>query len=97
MGGLGMLAIQSLKLFRQNPISRKYVLRAFMAGLMMFVLFGLNPETDAVAHFVGFVTGLLLGGILISLPRTWRSPEIDLAAGLILCGLVAVSGGLAFH
>jgi membrane associated rhomboid family serine protease len=97
MGGLGMLAIQSLKLLRQNPISRKYVLRALMAGLMLFVLFGLSPETDVVAHFVGFITGLLLGGILMSLPRSWRNPKINLAAGSILCGLVVVSGLLAFR
>jgi hypothetical protein len=62
MGGLGMLAIQSLKLLRQNPINRKYVLRALMAGLMLFVLFGLSPETDVVAHFIGIMAGLLLGG-----------------------------------
>jgi rhomboid protease GluP len=97
MGGLGMLAIQSLKLLRQNPISRKYVLRALMAGLMLFVLFGLSPETDVVAHSVGFVMGLLLGGVLRSLPRSWRNPKMDLAAGFMLCGLMVLSGVLAFR
>ena len=92
-----MLAIQSLKFLRQNPISRKYVLRALMAGLMMFVLFGLSPETDVVTHFVGFVTGLLLGGLLLLLPRSWRNPKIDLAAGIILCGLMVLSSALAFR
>ena len=68
-----------------------------MAGLMMFVLFGFSPGKDVVAHFVGFVTGLLLGEIPLSLPRSWRNPKIDLAAGIILCGLGMVTGGLAFR
>jgi len=96
MGGLGLLAVHSVTLLRHGAAGRKYVLRGLLAGLMLFVLFGLSPETDVVAHFGGFVAGLVLGGILVTLPRSWQNAKADAAAALLFCGLLISTGWLAF-
>ena len=97
MGGLGLLAIQSLSLLRHGFIGRKQMLRGLLGGVMLFVLFGLSPETDVVAHFTGFVAGLALGAILLWLPPGWQNRGTDSAAGIILAGLLAATGWLAFR
>ena len=97
MGGLGLLAIQSAALLRHHPAARKPVRRGLMAGVLLFVLFGLSPGTDVVAHFGGFLSGGLLGGLAIGLAPRRHRPSIDLAAAILLAGLVAVTSWLAFR
>jgi len=97
MGGLGLLAAQSLTLLRHGFIGRKQMLRGVLAGLMLFVLFGLSPETDVLAHFTGFVTGLALGAVLLWLPPGWQNRQTDSAAAIILAGWLVATGWLAFR
>jgi membrane associated rhomboid family serine protease len=97
MGGLGLLAAQSVTLLRHGSIGRMYVVRGILAGVMLFVLFGLSPETDVVAHFGGFVAGLALGGLLVCLPPRWQNPWTDTAAAIIFGGLLLATGWLAFR
>ena len=97
MGGLGLLAVQSVPLLRRGVLGRKYVLRGLLAGLMLFVLLGLSPETDVVAHFGGFLAGLALGAVLVSLPKSWRNSTADTAAAIIFGGLLVVTSWLAFR
>jgi membrane associated rhomboid family serine protease len=97
MGGLGLLAAQSVTLLRQGSVARKYVVRALMAGVILFALFGLDPTTDVLAHFAGFVAGLVLGGILMSLPSSWLNRKTDAAAAILLAGLLIGTGWLAFR
>jgi membrane associated rhomboid family serine protease len=96
MGGLGLLAVHSVTLLRHGAAGRKYVLRGLFAGLMLFVLFGLSPETDVVAHFGGFAAGLVLGGILVWLPKKWQNPKTDAASAILFAGLLLATGWLAF-
>jgi membrane associated rhomboid family serine protease len=91
MGGLGMLAVQSVTLLRRNPISRKQVWRGLAAGVLLFALFGLNPDTDVVAHFGGFVAGLVFGTLLVWLPPRWQNSKIDSVAAIILGCLVGIT------
>src|SRR6516165_3659114 len=49
MGGLGLLAVQSLSHFQEHPVRRKLVARSFSAGVILFALYGLSPESDVVA------------------------------------------------
>jgi membrane associated rhomboid family serine protease len=63
----------------------------------LFVLFGLSPETDVVAHFGGFVAGLALGGLLVCLPPRWQNPWTDAAAATLFGGLLLATGWLAFR
>ena len=97
MGGLGMLAAQSITLLRRGFVGRKQALGGIMAGVMLFVLFGLSPGTDVLAHFAGFVTGLALGGILLLFPSAWRNGRVDFAAAILLVGLLVFTSWLAFH
>jgi membrane associated rhomboid family serine protease len=54
----------------------------------LFVLLGLSPGADVVAHLGGFITGLLLGLLLSATPRFVHQPRINLAAGVLFATLV---------
>jgi len=41
------------------------------AGILLFVLYGFSPGTDTLAHFGGFVAGLVLGAILVRVPQSF--------------------------
>ena len=97
MGGLGMLAVQSVTLLRRNPISRKQTWTAIAAGVLLFALFGLNPESDVLAHSAGFAAGLLLGTLLVWLPPRWQNSKIDSGAAIVLAGLVGLTCWLAIN
>jgi hypothetical protein len=54
-----------------------------LIGVMLFVLLGLGPGTEVVAHTGGFLRGLALGAILALAPDLRRR-----AGGNLLCGLL---------
>ena len=54
MGALGLLAAQSLSLWRHPPYARKQLVSGLTAGAMLFILVGLTPGTDILAHAGGF-------------------------------------------
>jgi len=96
LGCLGLLAGQSLALWRQHPIATKHVIGSVLGGIMLFVLFGLTPGTDVVAHAGGFVTGLLLGGILAFVPAgVLQDAKVNLTGGLLVALLVILTWSLA--
>lgn len=90
MGSLGILATQSLHLWRFNPYGRRYLLTSVVAGLMLFVLFGLAPETDVIAHLGGFVSGLALGGLLSFSRNAAHKQPLSIAAGVLFIALVVI-------
>jgi membrane associated rhomboid family serine protease len=96
MGGLGLLTAQSLALLRHGPLAWRPVLTGLAGGLLLFVLVGMNPASDVVAHAGGFAGGLLGGTVLSLLPTRWaRSRKFDQMAGLLALALVAVAWTLA--
>ena len=88
MGALGLLAAQSFGAFRADQHGWKSPLAGLAAGIMLFVLLGLNPEADIAAHFGGFVAGTLMGVMLVFLRRLSRQPLANLIAGLLFAFLV---------
>lgn len=88
MGALGLLAIQSFTLWRQAPQARKYILSGIFGGLMLFLLLGLSPGSDLLAHAGGFIGGLLLGAILARWPALGPSTATNLVCGLVFTALV---------
>ncbi len=90
MGCLGLLAMQSFSLWKQTRHAAKYIYSGIFAGVMLFVLFGLAPGTDVMAHFGGFVSGLLLGAALIRMPGLTQSAAANLLSGLGFTLLVIV-------
>jgi membrane associated rhomboid family serine protease len=96
MGGLGLLAVQSFALWRDPFAAKRSLLTGVIAGMLLFVLFGLNPKSDVVAHTGGFVGGLVFGALLNLLPaRFGRDTRADRLAGATAIVLTAVCWALA--
>jgi rhomboid protease GluP len=95
MGALGLLAVQSLPLLKGNPNAAKLAIGGIVGGVMLFVLLGLNPGTDVIAHLGGFVAGLLLGSLLALAPNLAQQTFANLVAGFLFTGLVIVTWVLA--
>ncbi len=99
MGALGLLAIQSLPLHLRTAASTarvpikpirpaKYLVTGVVGGVLLFVLLGVAPGTDVLAHAGGFVTGLLLGALLKWTPRVAQNAWTNLLSGCLFVGLV---------
>jgi membrane associated rhomboid family serine protease len=91
MGALGLVTFPSLILPKQTNVNVfRLVAAGLLAGVLIFVLIGVNPETDVVAHLGGFITGWLLGCLLARFNRLARHPRVNLAAGLLFAILVVI-------
>jgi rhomboid protease GluP len=95
MGALGLLAAQSVGLLRRDPRALKFVVVGFAGGVMLFALLGVTPGTDTVAHFGGFVSGLILGAGLTLIGDDLSRPGVNLIAGTIFTTLGLGVWGLA--
>jgi membrane associated rhomboid family serine protease len=96
MGGLGLLAIQSLSLRHWTPAAWKYSGVGILGGFMLFVLFGLDPHSDVVAHFGGFVCGLILGcGMTLAPQKVLLRLAVNAQAGMVLAALILLTWTLA--
>ncbi len=97
MGCLGLLAVQSVSLWRQSPHATKYILSGICGGVMLFVLLALTPGTDVVAHLGGFACGLVLGALLNLVSEIAQMPKTNLLSGLLFALLVIVPWWLALR
>jgi len=89
MGSLGLLAAQSFSWRPRTPRDTRLFLTGLLGGVMLFVLFGLDPSADVRAHLGGFVTGLLLGAALnLLLPHAAQKPWLNIISGLLFLPLV---------
>ena len=64
LGALGLLIFPSARTAVDGWPAAKRLLGGALAGVMLFLLFGSNPNADWVAHLGGFVTGCVLGAAL---------------------------------
>ncbi len=62
---------------------------------MLFVLLGLSPGTDIVAHAGGFMSGLVIGGILTLAHVRSQMSLINMLCGFVFVLLVIVPWWLA--
>lgn len=88
MGCLGLLAVQSVFIWRRTPRAGKLFLSGVCAGIMLFVLLGVSPGTDVVAHLGGFLSGLGLGMVMSRFPRMVRKPVLNALSAAIFLLLV---------
>lgn len=95
MGALGLVAVQSVSLLKNNPHAMKLAMSGIAGGVMLFVLLALSPGTDVVAHLGGFVAGSLLGALLALVPKLPQRLFAHLTAGLVFTALVIVTWLLA--
>jgi len=85
MGALGLLAVQSLPLLKGNPTRETRNGRPGRRR-MLFVLLGLNPEADVVAHSGGFVAGLVLGFVAGARTRACVEAARESRRWILVCG-----------
>lgn len=98
MGALGLLCIHSFGLWRQSPKAARYVLSGVIAGFLLFILFGVSPRSDILAHLGGFLAGLFFGSILAFFPqRSLEKHSLNLAALGLLLTLVVLTWSWAFR
>jgi membrane associated rhomboid family serine protease len=98
MGALGMIAVHSIYLWKRNPKAAHYILSGVGAGMLMFVLFGVDPKSDVLAHFGGFVGGVVFGGILALAPsKIARNRWIDRLALFFFVTISALTWILALR
>lgn len=95
MGCVGLLAAQSIFMGPRNPNRIKYALSGVIGGVMLFALFGLNPDSDVLAHLGGFVSGVALGSLLSAAPRLRQNTGLNVLAGIGFCLLVVIPWWLA--
>jgi len=88
MGALGLLAAHSLGPGLASRLPLRYVLSGLAAGCFLFILLGLSPGTDVLAHFGGFVSGVLLGFGATRFPALAHNAKANLACGLAFVLLV---------
>ncbi len=98
MGALGLLTVQSLGVWRHPRAAWRSILAGVVAGGLLFVLLGLSPRSDVVAHAGGYLGGLLGGLGLNFLPaRLGPGTPADRAAGVgaallaLVCWLQALA------
>lgn len=97
MGALGLLAAQPITGWRKNPVTLKVLISGVAAGIMLFVFMGLSPQSDVMAHFGGFASGLLVGIVLAQFPRLAQNTAANILSGAIFCVLVILTWWLALQ
>ncbi len=95
MGSLGLLTVQSFSWWRPTRHALRLILLGVFGGVMLFVLMGLSPEADVLAHLGGFVSGVALGIPLSLAAATARKSWINLGSGLAFAVLVILPWWLA--
>jgi len=98
MGALGLLATQSLAIRRNRPGPSRYVVTGLAAGVMLFVLFGVDPKSDVLAHLGGLLFGVAMGAVLALVPvRCLQSSRVNGLGGAVLLLLFAFTWFLALR
>jgi membrane associated rhomboid family serine protease len=88
MGCLGLLAVPTLSLWRNTPHAGKSLLVGLIGAFLLFVLLGLTPGTDVVAHLGGFASGVLFASVMTRFARPLRKPLPNLISALSFLLLV---------
>jgi rhomboid protease GluP len=95
MGSLGLLAAQAFWIWRFAKPALRHLLTAAIAGLMLFILLGLAPGTDILAHAGGFVLGATLGAGLSFGRELAQNTKLNRWCGVVFASLVLIPWGLA--
>jgi membrane associated rhomboid family serine protease len=85
-------------LWNSSRTAGKAILTTALSGFFLFILFGLSPDSDIIAHAGGFVGGLVMGGLLALLPsKVIQDKRVQIAAAGVFIGLLIVSWLLALR
>jgi rhomboid protease GluP len=99
MGALGLLAVQYVPAWGMARQPVRYVVGGLSAGVMLFVLLGVAPQSDVLVHAAGFGFGLLIGVLLNFGPplKSRRRVYWQLAWGVLFILLVVVPWAFAWR
>ena len=65
---------------------------------MLFTLLGLDPASDVIAHFGGFIGGLVLGAALAIIPqKKLLGPRANVVCGAVWAGLISLTWVVAWQ
>lgn len=97
-GALGLLTGQMSARLRAGLTPRQVAVRGILSGILLLVLFGLNPDSDVIAHLGGFGMGGILGAILARWPQHGAKPiAVNRVAEVLCAALVGVTWWLALR
>jgi membrane associated rhomboid family serine protease len=97
MGALGLISFPGFVFGKTNRFNARHCLKGLFAGLLLFVLLGLNPSSDVAAHVGGFVAGVGLGASLNLVPDDRRRARTFQRGCWILLGaLLTAAMGASF-
>jgi membrane associated rhomboid family serine protease len=96
---VGLISIFGIRNYYLNRRLKQRFLISFMAGFGIFAMLGTNPQTDVSAHWFGFVSGALVGVVVLPLVKSEaiRNRVLQLAAFLIFCVLIYGSWYIPAH
>jgi membrane associated rhomboid family serine protease len=103
MGCLGLLAAQALSHWSirrsalRSETPAKPLIARLLAGVLLFILLGLAPGTDVMAHFGGFLSGVLLGWPLAFIQQPNRHGKLNLWSALLFALLIILPWWLALR
>ena len=96
MGALGLIIISPYLRRSVHPRALKQLTQAIISGVLLFLLLGVDPASDVIAHLGGFVAGVLLGALLAAIPqRILQNSALIGGAWVVLLGLFTWTGWLA--
>jgi rhomboid protease GluP len=96
MGALGLLATASWQERHAPHAAPGLLARGVFGAVLLFILFGVNPSSDIIAHLGGFVGGLVFGTLFGLLPgRAGHHAPASLVTGAIAAGSLIWSWALA--
>jgi rhomboid protease GluP len=96
MASLGLLAAQSV--FESHTSAREWAGRGVIAAALLFALLGLDMNSDVLAHFLGFVNGIVAGIAMCLIDRRFRPrPIADAVAAIIAASLLGGSWAFALR
>lgn len=88
MGCIGLLALQPGRPDKAAKFVWRGVLASTGGAALLFMLLGLDPRSDVLAHAGGFLGGLALAGVLRGYPKLSRNRRANTLATLAMTGLV---------
>lgn len=97
MGALGLLAVRAASDLRSGISTGKGFMAGILGGTMLFILFGLAPGTDVVAHLGGFLSGITLGFVAGPLLRMRERAWLSSLAGAAFVLLTSLPWWLALR
>jgi membrane associated rhomboid family serine protease len=96
MGALGLISVPAGRHWLRHPRAFRQFTQAIFAGLFLFLLWGVNPASDVIAHTGGFVSGALLAAGLgrVSV-QGLQGRVVQAVSWIIFLGLLALTTWLA--